>query len=67
MKSNVRIKVVENCVGTFWWIGLFEGKKQLMETEIAYSRRGNAIRAAKRIAKLIGIKYDPTPKKNGAH
>ncbi len=56
--KNVRVKVVENCGGDYWWYSICEGRKQLM-INYGYYRKGNAINAAKAMAKRIGIKYDP--------
>lgn len=56
--KNVRVKVVESCFGNFWWYTICEGKRQIW-TAYGYERKYSAIRAAKAIAKRIGIKYDP--------
>ena len=57
--KNVRVKVVENCTGNYWWFGIFEGKKKIIYFTGGYERKANAIRYAKAMAKRIGIPYDP--------
>ena len=66
--KNVRVKVGENCDGTCWWYGIYEGRKKLMENSEHRSGECDwrvwwvkfaAIRNAKAMAKRIGIKYDP--------
>lgn len=59
MDKNLTIKVVENCDGYLWWFSLYKGSKELMEAHKKYKRKGNAIRAAKRISEQIGITYNP--------
>lgn len=56
--KNVRVKVIETCPGVLWRYAICEGRKQLMIT-LCYTRKGNTIRAAKKMAKRIGIPYDP--------
>ena len=55
--KNVRIRVVENCSGDYFWYSICEGRKQLM-IKYGYYHKGSAVRYAKAIAKRIGIKYD---------
>lgn len=57
--KNVRVKVIENCTGIVWWYGICEGRKELISSGSSYDRKGNAIRFAKKMAKRIGIPYDP--------
>ncbi len=57
--ENVRIKVEEHCGGFRWWFGIYIGRKSLLETQIVYEKKGNAIRYAKAMAKRIGIPFDP--------
>lgn len=62
MEKNIRIKVVENCFGDAWWYGIYEGKKVLMNlarSPYSWLTTSVAIRNAKKMAKRIGIKYDP--------
>ena len=60
----VRVKVIEDCSGFSWWFGIYEGKKCLMEnvmrknSSYCWARKSYAIKAAKAMAKRIGIKYD---------
>ena len=66
--KNVRVKVGENCGGGYWWYGIYEGRNKLMDnctrsTEYGCSREWErkfyAIKAAKAMAKRIGIPCDP--------
>lgn len=64
MNKNLRIRVVENCFGNMWLPKVYLGKKSIFIPASRwnygwYERKGNAIRAAERISKQIGIKYDP--------
>lgn len=57
--KNLRIKVREGCFGDGWEFGIFVGKRLLLvNPEKIYRRKSAAIRAAKAMAKRIGIKYD---------
>ena len=56
--KNVRVKVVENCPGNFWWYAICDSNRQLLDSHIT-DYKANAIRGAKSMAKRIGIKYDP--------
>lgn len=56
--KNIRIRVVENCGGTWWWYAICKGKGQLIRGNF-YSYKANVVKAAKAISKRIGIKYDP--------
>lgn len=67
--KNVRIKVREfTCVNCFDY-GIYEGKKRLMGNPLRNSgfggvtddwyRKSYAVKAAKAMAKRIGIPYDP--------
>lgn len=66
--KNVRVKVAQNCTGESWCLGIYEGKKLLMENtshrsngyaETYWWKLSAAIRNAKAMAKRIGIPYDP--------
>ena len=64
--ENVRIRVRESCAGCYWYVGIYDGKKHLAILVsggslygTSYERKGNAIRAAEKLAKRLGIKYDP--------
>ncbi len=60
--KNVRMKVTENCTGTYWWFGIYEGRKILMTNQgkpYSWSTQKAATRNAKAMAKRIGIKFDP--------
>ncbi len=58
--KNVRIKVRKNCSCDRWDYAIHDGKKRLsLEYPSWYTRKGDAIRAAKAMAKRIGIKFDP--------
>lgn len=60
--KNLRIKIIENCFGSAWWYGIFEGRKIIMKfcnSPYAWLTESAAIRNAKAMAKRIGIKYDP--------
>ncbi len=64
MKKNVRIRVRENCNGTWWGFGIFEGNKLLfLPPDDSYLRKyyykANAIRHAKAMSERIGIGFDP--------
>ncbi len=56
--KNVRIKVVENCGGFWWWYAICQGRKQIWLGN-GYENKSGAKRAAKAMAKRIGIKFDP--------
>ncbi len=67
--KNVRVKIREfTCTGECDY-GIYEGKKCLMDNALHHSgswgltrqwkRKSYAIKAAKAMAKRIGIKYDP--------
>jgi len=56
--KNIRLKVIENCDGDYWWYAICEGRKKLMGC-YGYERKANAIRFAKAMAKKVGIPYDP--------
>ena len=56
--KKIRVKVIENCTGNFWWYAMCDGRKPLLDHG-CYERKYDAIRAAKAIAKRIGIPYDP--------
>lgn len=57
--KNVRVKVGLSCNGTDYHIGIFEGRKRLMYGDNQWRIEVAAIRNAKKMAKRIGIKYDP--------
>ena len=57
--KNVRVRVVESCGGVIWWPAICKGKRRIFEQNRVYDYKYNAQRAAKSIAKQIGIKYDP--------
>ncbi len=62
--KNVRVKVGENCTGSWWGFGIYEDRKLLLAPpddryQNKYNYKTNAIRYAKAMAKRIGIKYDP--------
>jgi len=58
--KNVRVKVTESCSGYWFDIGIYEGRKHLMNNpHISWRTEAAAIRNAKAMAKRIGIKYDP--------
>jgi len=64
MKKNLRIKVINSCGGRLWWFGICENRKEIMSTpsrsrNCSWYRKSSAIRNAKAMAELIGIKYDP--------
>ena len=54
--KNVRVKVIENCSGIWWWYAICQGRRQIWQND-GYETKSRAIRAAKSIAKRIGIKY----------
>ena len=56
--KNVRVRVLENCGGFWWWYAICKGKRQLF-SHPGYETKSRAIRAAKAMAKRIGIPYDP--------
>ena len=66
--KNVRVKVREFTCMDSWDYGIYEGRKRLMDNPQRYvaswgltdvwSRKSYAIKAAKAMAKRIGIKYD---------
>ena len=56
--KNVRIKVIENCGGIWWWYSICQGRKQIW-TGNGYENKSRTKRAAKAMAKRIGIKFDP--------
>ena len=58
--KNVRIKVRESCGGRLWDYAIRDGRgKKLLEYGDWYHSKSRAIKAAKAMAKRIGIKYDP--------
>ena len=60
MNKKLRIKVVRNCVGS-WWFGVYENRKMLMDLPKGkyWKTEDAAIRNAKAMAERIGIPYDP--------
>ena len=56
--KNVRVRVVNSCSGDNWWYAVCEGRRELIIAG-GYGYKSNAIRAAKSMAKRIGIKFDP--------
>lgn len=61
----VRVKVREfTCTGCIDY-GVYEGKRRLMDNMLrrngnyVWARKSAAVKAAKAMAKRIGIKYDP--------
>lgn len=46
--KNIRIKVVENCGGTWWWYAICKGKGQLIRGNF-YSYKANVVKAAKNV------------------
>ena len=63
--KNVRVKVAESCSGNYFWYGIYEGQKMLMQNCIntmgthTWKTKKAAIRNAKAMAERIGIPYDP--------
>lgn len=60
--KNVRIKVTKGCTGCYYFFGIYEGRKILMENKrppYSWDTPKAAIRNAKAMAKRIGIKFDP--------
>lgn len=63
--ENVRIRVRASCEGTFWDYAIWFGKKNTrLEYGGWYRREATAVKAAKAMAKRLGIKYDPKIKKD---
>lgn len=56
--KKIRLRVLENCSGNWWWIAICDGNKRIIEDE-GCEYKSFIIRAAKRMAKRIDIKYDP--------
>ena len=58
--KNVRIRIWESCGGSYWGVGIYEGKRQIMQgTWGCYDFKASAIRTAKAIAKKTSIKFNP--------
>ena len=58
--ENLSVRVLEDCMGSYYEFGLCKGKKVLMVNPIKIWRyKSIAIRNAKAMAKRIGIPYDP--------
>ena len=62
--KNVRVKVRHFTCTSICDYGIYEGKKRLMDNIFkngycSWVRKAYAIRAAKAMAKRIGIPYDP--------
>lgn len=57
--KNLRVKVIESCLGGDYEYGLCKDNKVLLVNPIAiWQYKSAAIRNAKAMAKRIGIKYD---------
>lgn len=57
--KNARIRVRENCSGNLWDYAIWAGKRKCLEYNDWYESKSSAVRAAKAMAKRIGIKNDP--------
>jgi len=54
----LRVRIIENCIGNYWGITLCMKNKPTL-THWGYEHKKSAVRKAKRIAEITGIKYDP--------
>jgi len=58
--ENVQIRVREGCGGGLWDYAIWvNNKKTVLQYDSWYFAKSSAIRAAKAMAKRIGIPYDP--------
>jgi len=58
--KNVRVKVRNSCTGDYWDFAIYDARNRKCLQHFAwYSSKSKAVRAAKAMAKRIGIPYDP--------
>lgn len=56
---RIKVKVVENCAGRFWWYIIYINNRPTALRSDSSEYKRYVINAAEKMAKRIGIKYDP--------